>query len=502
MSNRALLIDSQEMHEETLRSILGFIEWGELEFSSSIDGALSTLQSGIFSLVLIGEDEVERRSTIYRAIREVDSSIPVLFLLDESADSAIPWGSADGVLGYITFPIKQTQLISSLEQAVTYNEKRRRRSGQRDHTGMFVDLIGNSAAMIRVRQLMAQVTESDASVLILGESGTGKEVVAQSLHKYSQRKGRSFVPINCGAIPAELLESELFGHEKGAFTGAISTRKGRFELADGGTVFLDEIGDMSLPMQVKLLRVLQERIFERVGGVKSIRSDVRVMAATHRNLEQNIEDGKFREDLFYRLNVFPIELPPLRERNGDIAPLVDAISKRLESEGRVVAKLKPNAIYALSNYEWPGNVRELCNLVERLGILYPGEEVDAVDLPGKYCPEGLEMPINEEINEEIPPQQTEEFMGVVGGYQESPVDSDVEESSSEESEHIIGPEYLLPSDGLNLKEYLSSLEEDLIRQALVESGGVVAKAAKLLDVRRTTLVEKIKKYDMNSKEIA
>ncbi len=482
MINRALLIDAQEAHRQTLRPILDFIEWGELEWRASVAEAQQQLQEGEFTLLLIGANEVAERNALYEAMRTIDDTIPVLFLLDGDVEATLPGTLSEGVLGHLSMPIKQGQLIAHLDQAVTYNERRKRRSVPQDLRGVFPEMIGSSAAMTRVRQLMAQVAESDANVLILGESGTGKEVVAGSLHRYSQRKGKTFVPINCGAIPADLLESELFGHEKGAFTGAVSTRKGRFELADGGSIFLDEIGDMSLPMQVKLLRVLQERTFERVGGVKSIRADVRVMAATHRNLEQNIEEGKFREDLFYRLNVFPIELPPLRERNGDMGPLVESISKRLEDEGRPVARLMPNAIYALSQYHWPGNVRELCNLVERLGILYPGEEVEAVDLPGRYCPEGLEIP--PEIEAASIPQE----IVAEAAPQPEPSESIVEES-------------ILPSDGLDLKGYLSSLEEDLIRQALIESEGVVAQAAKLLNVRRTTLVEKMKKYELNRNDV-
>jgi len=384
-------------------------------------------------------------------------------------------------LGTLAMPIKQTQLITQLEQAAAYNKRRKNRAARRDVSGLFPEMIGNSAAMNRVRQLMAQVADSGANVLILGESGTGKEVVAQSLHRHSRRKGNAFVPINCGAIPADLLESELFGHEKGAFTGAISSRKGRFELAEGGTIFLDEIGDMSLPMQVKLLRVLQERIFERVGGVKSIQSNVRVMAATHRNLENNIEEGKFREDLYYRLNVFPIELPPLRERQGDIGVLVDSISVRLEAEGRPISKVMPSAIYALSQYHWPGNVRELYNLVERLGILFPEEEVEALDLPERYFPDDLDLP---ELEDDYAPEPEADLPLIPA-----------EEANSFEQEPI------LPSDGLDLKSYLSSLEEDLIRQALIECDGVVAQAAKLLNVRRTTLVEKMKKYDLSRKDV-
>ncbi|MBT3196300.1 MAG: sigma-54-dependent Fis family transcriptional regulator [Gammaproteobacteria bacterium] len=476
--NRALLIDSLESHAQSLSSILGFIEWGPLEWVPTIEDAIPLLQEASFSLLFIGENEAMERGRLYEQLRGLDQVMPVLFLLDEDVEATLPGSLSEGMLGHLTIPIKQTQLITQLEQAATYNKRRRKRSLRKDVSGLFPEMIGHSAAMNKVRQLMAQVADSDANVLILGESGTGKEVVAQCLHRYSSRKGNTFVPINCGAIPADLLESELFGHEKGAFTGAISSRKGRFELAEGGTIFLDEIGDMSLPMQVKLLRVLQERIFERVGGVKSITSNVRVMAATHRNLESSIEEGKFREDLFYRLNVFPIELPPLHERNGDIGPLVAAISEQLQEEGRPIATLMPSAIFALSQYRWPGNVRELSNLVERMGILYPNDEVEALDLPSRYCPDELEIPDMVEAmdDQEAALGEPAESGGGGNSFDQDPI---------------------LPSAGLDLKGYLSSLEEDLIRQALIECDGVVAQAAKLLNVRRTTLVEKMKKYELS-----
>jgi len=236
-------------------------------------------------------------------------------------------------------------------------------------------LVGNSQGILNVRQLVMQVAATDATVLILGETGTGKEVVAKSIHELSSRAHKPFIPINCGAIPAELLESELFGHEKGAFTGAITARQGRFEMANEGTIFLDEIGDMPLPMQVKLLRVLQERQFERVGSNKSIAVNVRVIAATHRNLETSIEEGTFREDLFYRLNIFPIDIPPLRDRAEDIPLLFKALSDKLEAADCKTVTLDQQAAQTLMQYRWPGNVRELSNLVERLSILFPNGKV-------------------------------------------------------------------------------------------------------------------------------
>src|SRR5689334_13865313 len=242
---------------------------------------------------------------------------------------------------------------------------------------------GTSQEIAAVNRLIQQVAPYDSTVLILGESGTGKEIAARAIHASSPRRQRPFVAINCGAIPAELMESELFGHEKGAFTGAIAARKGRFEIAEGGTLFLDEIGDMSLPMQVKLLRVLQERVFERVGNHTPVRCNVRIIAATHRNLEDSISRGAFREDLFYRLNVFPIEMPSLRSRIDDLPLLLRDFSDRNVDAGRSKVELTARALKVLSAYAWPGNVRELGNLIERLSILCPNRRVDVADLPLK-----------------------------------------------------------------------------------------------------------------------
>src|SRR5450631_1659492 len=247
---------------------------------------------------------------------------------------------------------------------------------------------GDSGALRRVQRLIEQVAPFDTNVLILGESGTGKELAARHVHELSPRSSEPFVPINCGAIPAELLESELFGHEKGAFTGALSARMGRFEFAEGGTLFLDEIGDMSLQMQVKLLRVLQERTFERVGSNRTIRCDVRIIAATHRDLDEAISAERFREDLFYRLNVFPVQMPPLRERLEDLPVLIEHLVERQgQIAGRYI-RLDKEAMNCLARNPWPGNVRELSNLLERLAILYPEHSITADDLPERYRTRG------------------------------------------------------------------------------------------------------------------
>ncbi len=334
-------------------------------------------------------------------------------------------------------------------------------------------LVGDSHGMREVKQLIEQVASFDTSVLILGDSGTGKELVAQAVHTVSERARRPFVPVNCGAIPGELLESELFGHEKGAFTGALTRRRGRFELADGGTLFLDEIGDMPVGMQVKLLRVLQERTFERVGGNETLECNVRVIAATHRDIEQRIDDGEFREDLYYRLNVFPIQIPPLAERIDDLPLLIEHFCSDMNQRGIGRVRFSPGALAALASYPWPGNVRELANLVERMTIVCNGREVKVDDLPSRYRP-GRER----RSDDDAPPP---ELTG-----REAPVIPFEERS-------LPG----LPADGVDLKAYLANIESSLIRQALERTDGTVAHAAELLGLRRTTLVEKIRKYGLD-----
>ncbi len=367
----------------------------------------------------------------------------------------------------LDFPLRYERLAEAV----------RRTPAPRINTSV-LRLVGNSAAMGRVNALIRQVSPFDSSVLVLGESGTGKEMVARAIHDCSPRREKPFVAINCGAIPAELLESELFGHEKGAFTGAISTRKGRFEMAEGGTLFLDEIGDMSLPMQVKLLRVLQERMYERVGSNRTQRCDVRIIAATHRNLEAGTAEGRFREDLYYRLSVFPLEMPALREHLEDMPDLISEFNQRLQRRGLGSVRFSGSAMQALRQHTWPGNVRELSNLVERLAILYPNGEVRANDLPEKY--RGVQ-PIDE----------------ASGSILRAMLDGQSKPAPTQ-NRVSLDTEVLLPEGGVDLKDHLADIEVGLIRQALDITDGVVAHAAKLLHMQRTTLVEKLRKYGLQS----
>ncbi len=340
---------------------------------------------------------------------------------------------------------------------------------------LFRSLIGKSPAMQKVHKEIRQVATSDANVLILGDSGTGKEVVARNIHYFSNRNNNTFVPVNCGAIPPELLESELFGHEKGAFTGAITSRQGRFSMAEGGTLFLDEIGEMTMAMQVKLLRVLEERVFERVGGTATIQSDVRIIAATNRNLEEMVQQGEFREDLYFRLDVFPINLPALRERIEDLPLLIKELVTRLESKKQNSVRFTQDAVVAMSKYDWPGNVRELANQIERMSIKHPNGVVEECDLPGRIRAsassnnKGLKLHEIDDSN--------------VQSYYNRP-DVDI-------------PQFNFPSEGFDLKAYISNLEVKIIQDALDNTGGVVAHAAKTLGLRRTTLAEKMRKHHID-----
>jgi sigma-54 specific flagellar transcriptional regulator A len=473
-SNNVLVIDNNAERRGVLSTLIEFIncqavmvETPDMWFEEA---------GSIHDVVMAIVGECEDKHQTKQVLRElVNNEVPLAVFTLELPEA--DWLDFPGTLGSLRFPVKYPQLSNALQQATVYRGQHDRRQSPDTEIRQ---LIGNSRKMKQVAQMIEQVSDSEANVLILGESGTGKEVVARNLHHLSARRQKPIVPVNCGAIPAELLESELFGHEKGAFTGAITTRKGRFEMAEGGTLFLDEIGDMPLPMQVKLLRVLQEKVYERVGSNKPITANVRVIAATHRNLENQITEGLFREDLYYRLNVFPIEMPSLRERPEDIPLLINEMIIRVEHENRGSVGLTPAAIASLCRYDWPGNVRELGNVIERLVIMFPYTTVDFEDLPEKYqfmdgdLPDAVTKVIEQTPAPEIHLQMKSE-------------EPAVSQSPSAELEE-------LPEDGLDLKQHLANLEYLLIKQALEESEGVVAHAAKKLKMQRTTLVEKMKKH--------
>jgi sigma-54 specific flagellar transcriptional regulator A len=362
--------------------------------------------------------------------------------------------------------------------------------------------IGNSPIAQALRRLISTIANSAATVLITGESGTGKELLARSLHEQSDRLGGSFVPINCSAIPKELLESELFGHRKGSFTGAVADRIGRFELAHGGTIFLDEIGDMSLDMQVKLLRVLQERVIDPVGSTRQVPIDVRVIAATHRDLETEIQAGRFREDLYYRLNVLPVVTPPLRERPQDIPELLNFYATHYKAPHSHAIRFNAAFLDVLTNYAWPGNVRELTNLMDRFSTLYAGQELDIRSIPPSLLPKGL-VPVQESMllqmgpcvsQDMTPPPEVLAEMGELSMVdQPEPQDNEIESiiMLAQGMPH-------LPPEGMSLKDRLAEIERNIIEQALERSQGNVSRTAKLLNLQRTTLIEKINKYDLRT----
>lgn len=477
---KILLVHDHVEQCKEFANILTFLDENYIACSSmEWRDAVATLNSsrGVLCVMLGGISAGKRLEALIKEFVEWDEFLPIILLEDGEAIE-LPSAVSASVLTRLAMPPSYSQLLGILHSAQVYREvydQAAERRTQRE-PNLFRSLVGASRCIQGVRQMMQQVADTEASVLILGESGTGKEVIARNLHYNSERRDGPFVPINCGAIPAELLESELFGHEKGAFTGAISARAGRFELAKGGTLFLDEVGDMPLTMQVKLLRVLQERIYERVGGNKSIDADVRIVAATHKNLEEMIELGDFREDLFYRLNVFPIEMPPLRERTEDIPLLINELVSRMENEKRGSVRFNEAAIMSLCQHSWPGNVRELANLVERMAIMYPHGVIGISELPRKFRYIDEENGI-QELREEV-----SERAALLAAVEDVPAPN---------------PTAQLPSTGLDLREYLAELEQDLIQQALTEEDGVVARAAERLNIRRTTLVEKMRKYGMS-----
>jgi len=464
-------------NQDVLRDITVIFKFlGDEVISASLDSWKSVVEAEIddptqLGVICIGSNAPQVDSLVAE-IQAWDEGIPVLFVGDLSTDS-LDSELKKKVIAQLEYPPNYNKTIDSLYRAQVYRDQFSARSKVREQqrqVELFRSLVGTSRGVQVVRELMAQVADKDVSVLITGQSGTGKEVVARNLHYNSHRRNKPFVPVNCGAIPAELLESELFGHEKGAFTGAFTARAGRFELAEGGTLFLDEIGDMPLNMQVKILRVLQEKMFERIGGNKTIPTDVRIIAATHKNLEEMIIDGSFREDLYYRLNVFPIEMPALKDRVEDIPLLINELISRMETEKRGSIRFNSAAILSLCRHEWPGNVRELANLVERLSIMHPYDVIGVQELPKKYQ--------HVEIEDDL-------FQLEEGGAQLAPTLAGLDSPA------------LLPINGIDLKDYLGNLEKSLIKQALDESSGVVARAAEKLRIRRTTLVEKVRKYGLN-----
>ncbi len=488
--SRLLVIDADAARAERLAGLLEFMDLTPRWVAGAGDVDLQRHRQHDWLGVIVGElDDEAAAAAFFAWLGKAPLPPPVLLLEGDPAAFAAAHGLHEAGVWPLESPIRHAQLEACLRRA---SLKRLDTEHQAQNVAASGPT-GSSEAVVRLRRMIDQVAGFDTTVLVLGESGTGKEVVARAIHDQSPRRDGPFVAINCGAIPPDLLESELFGHEKGAFTGALTARKGRFEMAEGGTLLLDEIGDMSLPMQVKLLRVLQERSFERVGGNQTIRCNVRVIAATHRDLEQRIADGHFREDLFYRLNVFPIEMPALRERADDLPELVTTIAGQLARTGRGEVRFAGETLQALRLYAWPGNVRELTNLVERLAVLHPGGLVRLRDLPKRYQPDVL------------PPE--EQPAPAAPAVAAAPVSVPAPAMAALPADVLAAATLPLPADrlpeaGIDLREHIARIELNLIRDALERADGVVAHAAQLLGLRRTTLVEKLRKYGVEREDTA
>ncbi len=486
--SRILVLDNDAVRAERTVALLEFMDFNPRWVSDAADFDLGRQRQNDWMAVIVGTlDDNADSTALYNWLGGSSLPPPVLLADGDAAAFAHQHGLHEANIWPLETPLRHAQMEALLRRA----SLKRLDAEDQGPTG-------NGPAVTELRTMIEQVAAFDTTVLVLGESGTGKEVVSRAIHQRSPRRDGPFVAINCGAIPADLLESELFGHEKGAFTGALTARKGRFEMAEGGTLLLDEIGDMSLPMQVKLLRVLQERSFERVGGNQTIRCNVRVVAATHRDLETRIAEGKFREDLFYRLNVFPIDVPALRERREDLPALVETIAAQLARTGRGEVRFTPEALQALAGYEWPGNVRELTNLVERLAVLHPGGSVRVQDLPARYRGDAAlaavaaPAPVQPTASEERLDLRSFSFHTPGGGSQPA-------------LEHGIAVNRAaapaaLPDEGMDLRNHMANIELGLINEALERTQGVVAHAAQLLGLRRTTLVEKLRKYGIEREQ--
>ncbi len=452
---KILIVDD---NPEVLKLIANILETNEYEVETVSRGesAIKKLESNDYDMVLtdLMMPDVDGMQVLEYVKTRASRTMCIILTGHGTIKSSVK-AIKRGAFDYITKPVSPSELLIIVEKALKFKnleEENIRLKKELKGKYHYKNIVGTSQAIKKIYDLIEKVSDTDGTVLITGASGTGKELIARSIHYNSQRSDKPLVVINCGAVPEALLESELFGHEKGAFTGAYKKRIGRFEMANGGTVFLDEIGEMSPALQIKLLRVLQEQQFERVGGTKTIHVDLRFIAATNKNLTTAINMEKFREDLYYRLNVIPIKVPSLKQRRSDIPLLIDFFLKKFQkTKEKKIIGFSQSAADSMWAYDWPGNVRELENVIKRLTILCEGPMVNIDDLP-------------ENIR-------------------------DVSESGRLDEEVILG-------DDLNLNEAVQDYEKRIILEALEKSNWVKSKAAKLLNINRTTLVAKIKKQNI------
>ena len=457
MGNKNILVvEDDKATRDTMVDLLSETGY-EVESANNGEEAIKMVQEYAFNMVITDlkmpkGDGIQ----VLEQVKKIDSQTIVIICTGYGTVDTAVKAMKLGAYEYITKPIKVEEIKLVVQRALDYQRLQTENvlfQKQLKTKYKFKNLIGDSDVMQQIFQFIEKIAATNSTIMICGESGTGKELVARAIHYNSDRRDKPMVPVNCGAIPEDLLESELFGYEKGAFTGALKTRIGRFELADGGTIFLDEIGDMSPALQVKILRVLQEHEFERVGGVKSIKVDIRVVAATHRDLEKSVKQGAFREDLYYRLNVIPFTLPPLRGRISDIPLLTNYFVKKFNKDKKQNIKgVSPEVLKCFERYHWPGNVRELENLIERMVILKGEGVIEQEDLPEKLL--GTELP-------------------------------------------DVIPSIDIPDGGMSFNTAVSKFERDLILRALKKTNWIKNRAAKLLQLKRTTLVEKMKKIQLS-----
>lgn len=456
MNNERILLidDASEILDSLSESLKN--EGFDVEISSDGERGIALLEKKFYDVIItdLMMPDVDGMGVLKHAAEHSPESICIILTgygTIKNAVEAVKLGAFD----YLTKPVKLDEILITLKRAIEFRNLKRENLNLRSQLKkkyQFENIIGDCEKTRHIFETIEKVADTDSTILILGESGTGKELIAKAIHYNSYRREGPFVPVNCAAIPTELLESELFGHEKGAFTNAIRTRIGRFELANGGAIFLDEIGDMPANLQSKLLRFLQERQFERVGGIKTIKVDIRVIAATHQDLKVAVQQKKFRQDLYYRLNVIPINIPPLRERKEDVPLLVHHFLNQFNrTKKRQIRGIDSEALNRLRQYHWPGNVRELENIIERMIILTNNEILTVEDLP-------------------------EKFHSLSPGEPSPPVD--------------------ISNEGISLDSAVSDYERKLILEALNKTGWVKNKAAQLLKLNRTTLIEKIKRQNL------
>lgn len=479
--HKILVIEDDETVRDVLQSFLKTKNF-DVTLAPNGESGLNLLRTENFDLIITdlvmpGVSGMD----VLRRVSEAGITAPVIVITAFGTVQTAVEAMKHGAIDYITKPFNLDELMIVLNKALDISKLQKENEMlkmQLRKKYNFKGLIGDAPRMQAVYELIQKVADTDSTILITGESGTGKELIAKTIHFNSSRSAGPFVPINCAAIPKDLLESELFGHEKGAFTGAVNTRIGRFELAQGGTLFLDEVGELDPTLQVKLLRVLQEREFERVGGLKTIRIDTRILAATNKDLEKSVRDGTFREDLFYRLNVIPLHLPSLRKRVEDIPLLVDHfVHDVTKKRKREPLTFSPEAMKRLVHYHWPGNVRELENLIERLSILVTDKTVKVSDLPERFQTAAVSSESGSEQ-----PDTRKQFV------------------FADHVPTVLGSGMDLPPSGIDLNQAVNAMEKDLIISALKKTGGVRSRAAQLLGLNRTTLIEKMKKMGIGARE--